>query len=39
MNDHNTDTTTDLSKQLTVTTEKKKQGVLQKKIHKKKLEV
>ena len=36
-NDHNTDTTTDLSKQLNVTTEKKKQGVLQKnKIHKKK---
>lgn len=30
-NDHNTDTTTDLSKQLNVTTEKKKQGVLQKK--------
>ena len=28
---HNTDTTTDLSKQLNVTTKKKKQGVLQKK--------
>ena len=28
---HNTDTTTDLSKQLNVTTEIKKQGVLQKK--------
>ena len=35
-NDHNTDTTTDLSKQLNVTTEKKKQGVLQKKKYTKK---